>query len=219
MELISEKFRVFECTIADFDRIMTIHKSRPAIHGNKKNEFYNEYIEKYVADILLGEITNTKIVACESNATKQMMSYSIYFYPTASDSVFILFGEYIKEENNDFLQSGIHFLFKAATLDAASQGRFNTYWATQLTAFLPAIKLSRESHLQENESVLDWYLHKVVQPTDQLVGSIEKTLLGSLPLARKNPVAIIHLVTKMKYRLDYFENSGLNNNILKKYFN
>ncbi len=219
MELISEKFRVFECTIADFERIMTIHRSRPAIHGNKKNEFYNEYIEKYVADILLGQVANTKIVACENNETRQMMSYSIYFYPIASDSVFILFGEYLKEENTDFLESGIHFIIKTAALDAVSHGRFNTYWATQLTAFLPAIKLSRQSHLQERENVIDWYLHKVVYPSDNLSGSIEKTLLGSLPLARKNPVAIIHLVTKMKYRLSYFEDVGLNNNVLKKYFN
>ncbi len=218
MELISEKFRSFECTIADFDRIMTIHKSRPAIHGNKKNEFYNDYIEKYIANVLLGHIPNTRILGCELIETRQLVTYSVYFYPQAADAVFIRFGEHLQTEGSFSVDAGTYFIMKMSILDSASKGRFNTYWVSQLNAFLPAIKL-RESFLQENESVSDWYLHKVIQPTDNLTGIIEKILLGDLPLERKNPVAIIHLVTKMKYRLSYFENSGLNNNILKKYFN
>jgi len=207
MELIQGNIRAYQCTIADFDRIIEIYKSRPYIQGSPRSEMSDEKFQYQLAEILLGTKENWYVLGAMDLVTNSLISYAVYFFPKNSQFGFMRLGGTISNSTSATNYSGIAVtLFRLGVAFGERLGYFDIFWSVKLSSYLPMCKLFHDFEAKSNEENKSyWLLHKVVYPTDPLETSIDTLLLGESLVTRLFPIAIIQTSLKEKHRLAHFK--------------
>lgn len=207
MELIQGNIRAYQCTIADYDRIIEIYKSHPYIQGSPRSLVSDEKFEYQLSEILLGNKENWYVLGATDLLTNSLISYAVYVFPKNSQFGFMRLGGTISNSNSAIDYSGIAVsLFRLGVAVGESLGYFDIFWSVKLSSYLPICKMFNEYEIRSNsEHTSYWLLHKVVYPTDPLETSIDKLLLGESLVTRLFPVAIIQTSLKEKYRVKHFK--------------
>jgi hypothetical protein len=207
MELVQGNFQAYQCTIADYDRIIEIYKSQPYIQGSPRTARSDDKFEQNLADILLGSNQNSYVLGVKDLTINALVSYAFYIFPKNSQFGFMKLGGTISNLNSAINYSGIALpLFRLGILFGESLGYFDIFWSVKLSSYLPFCKLFNEYEIKSNtENRSYWLLHKVVYPTDPLETSIDKFLLEGSIIERIYPVAIMYSSLKEKYRAEHFK--------------
>jgi hypothetical protein len=185
---------------------MKIHKSRTMVSGVSKNEKYNSYYETFMADVLLGIKSNTKVLGVE-NIKKELFFYTLYQHVEGSPIAFMKLGESSIKSKVFNQEAAVTSMFKLGTAISESNGVFDLYQTYRLNTAMALLHLSSKTkNFYGEENRYYWLLHSVIHPEDRLKTHIEKNLLGMLPYERRYPMAIIHASLKEKYRVEHFKN-------------
>lgn len=219
MELVADNFRAFQCSLLDYENILAIYRSRPHIQGSLRTIKSDEDFEKILADILLDKDSEYCVLAVEDLSTNILTSFSIYSFPKVSQFGFLMIGGTIPKDKTlpESKNSGAVALLRLGVMIGESRNVFDIFMSVKLTAYLPFCRLIN-SYDPDKEHRTYWMLHKIVQPSDCLITSIEKCLLGHPLVDRMYPVAIVHLSVKEKFRLEYFKhNFSVSEETLKRY--
>jgi len=207
MELVQGNFCAYQCTIADYDRIVEIYKSQPYIQGSPRTAQSDDKFEQNLADILLGVKKNSYVLGARDLTTNRLTSYVLYTFPKNSQFGFLHLGGTISNSNSATNFSGISVtLLKLGVLLGESLGYFDIFLSVKLSSYLPMCKVFNEYEIKsstENRSY--WLLHKVIYPNDPIETSIDKFLLNDSIFDRLYPVAIMHISLKEKYRAQHFK--------------
>jgi hypothetical protein len=210
MELVYDNFRAFQCSLLDYENILTIYRARPNVQGMPRTIKTDEQFENYLIEILLGNNNECCVVGVEDIISKLLISFSIYSFPKNSQFGFLTMASSIPKDVNMPLteNSGAVSLLRLGVMIGKERNVFDIFSSVKLTAYLPLCRVfnSFES-LTGQENISYWMLHKVVSPNDPLTTSIEKYLLGSSFIERKHPIAIIHTSLKEKFRVSHYKHN------------
>lgn len=210
MELVADNFRAFQCSLLDYENILTIYRSRPHVQGALRTIRADDDFERILADILLDKDSEYCVLAVEDIPTKTLTSFSIYSFPKASQFGFLLIGGSVPKDKTlpESKNSGAVALFQLAVMIGESQGVFDIFMSVRLNAYLPFCRLINSYEVDTNGGLRTyWMLHKVLYPTDQLTTSIEKYLLGQPLVERTYPIVIVHLSVKEKFRIAHYKHN------------
>jgi hypothetical protein len=207
MELIQGNFQAYQCTIADYDEILEIYKSRPYIQGALRSTQLDERFEYHLAEVLLGTKENSYVLGVKDLTTNRLLAYVNYIFPKNSQFGFMRLGGSVASSNSspNYLNIAVPLL-RLGVLLGESLGFFDIFWSVKLSSYLPICKLFNDYEvISKSEHRSYWLLHKVVYPTDLLETSIDKFLLEESIIERIYPVAIMHTSLKEKYRAEHFK--------------
>ena len=219
MEVFFQDRRAFVCSIHDYDRIMKIHQSRSRYRGLLKTPEYNDYFEKFIADVLLGQKPGLQILGVE-NSSKELIIYSFFLFPKGSSCIFLKSGESLYSNNSPMgYNSGIVDLFELSFRLGMKEQIFDFYQMFKINTFVPVMKLYKESYTHRGEpNKSNWLIHKIVDPDSPLETAIERTLLENLPIKLTHPMVIVHASIKQEFRIDYFKDRfSMSESALRKY--
>jgi hypothetical protein len=90
---------------------------------------------------------------------------------------------------------------------AEEKNIFDYFMAMQQQAFIPLMRLIKDYSVitDENKRRHDYFLHKVVEPNQELVTPIEKVLLRNLLVPPIHPIAIIQCSLKAELRIPHYQ--------------
>jgi hypothetical protein len=207
MELIQGNFQAYQCTIADYARIVEIYKSQTYIQGSPRTAVSDEKFEHHLADILLGSKKNCYVLGAKDLTTNRLTSYALYTFPKNSQFGFLQLGGTISNSGSVTNFSGISVtMLRLGVMLGASLGYFDIFWSIKLSSYLPVCKVFNTYEANSNEENKSyWLLHKVIYPNDPIETSIDKFLLNDSIFDRLYPVAIMHTALKEKYRVQHFK--------------
>ena len=208
MELVADNFRAFQCSLLDYENILTVYRSRPHIQGSLRTLKSDENFERILADILLDKNSEHCVLAVEDLSTNTLISFSIYSFPKASQFGFLMLGGTLPKDQTlpDTANSGAVALIRLGVIIGESRKVFDIFMSIKLGAYLPFCRLIN-SYKSEEEHRTYWLLHKIVHPTDCLTTTIEKYLLEQPLVDRIYPVAIVHLSVKEKFRIAHYKHN------------
>ena len=198
---------------------MKIHYSRSRYRGVVKTPEYNDYFEKFIADVLLGQKSGIQIIGVEDKL-KELLIYGFFIHPKGSSCAFLKSGERSVSENAILgFDSGIVDLFELGFRLGMEKQIFDFYQMFKINTFVPVMKLYKESYKHRGEqNKAHWLIHKIVNPGDLLETAIERTLLGNMPIEQTHPMVIVHASIKQEYRINYFKDRfSVSENTLRKY--
>jgi hypothetical protein len=206
MELLFDNCRGFICSILDYENVLKIYKSRSHIHGTLRTIKSDELFEKYLTEVLLGNVENCYVLGAENVTTKELVSYSIVSFPKTSPFGFIISAGTIPPSSalTNRAHAGGISLLRLGVLLGKEKGYFDIFCSVKLSSYLPLCKMFNASE-KLTTNISYWMMHKVVYPNDQLVTPIEKVLLGHNVLKRKYPIAIIQMSIKEEFRIEYYK--------------
>lgn len=220
MEIIDGNFRAYECTIADYDKILGIYRSHLYIQGSPRTLKSDERFENHLAEVLLGNKSEHCFIGVEDTKTRNLVSYVNYVFPANSNFCFMKLGGTTPKALSlpTYKDTGVIPLLRLGVALSESKNYFDTFWTFKLNSYLPFCKVLNDYEQKSNvEQRVQWLLHKIVYPQDQLTTSIEKFLLEGGLVERKYPVAIIHSTLKQEFRLEHFKkNFNLTEETLRK---
>jgi hypothetical protein len=221
MELVYGNFRAFQCSLLDCESILSIYRSKSHIQGSLKNIKSDEDFERILIDMLLDKNSEYRVLAVEDLSTNVLISFSIYSFPNSSQFGFLMLAGTLPTDNSipESSNTGAVALLTLGVMIGESLNVFDIFMSVKITAYLPLCRLinSHETNSGE-ENRTYWLLHKIVHPTDCLVASIEKYLLGHPLVDRLYPVAIVHLSVKQKFRIAHYKhNFSVSEETLTKY--
>jgi len=208
MELVADNFRAFQCSLLDYESILSIYRSKLHIQGSLKNIRSDENFERILADILLDKNSEHCVLAVEDLSTNTLISFSIYSFPKASQFGFLMLSGTLPKDQTlpDTANSGAVALLRLGVIIGESRKVFDIFMSIKLGAYLPFCRLIN-SYKSEEEHRTYWLLHKIVHPTDCLTTTIEKYLLEQPLVDRIYPVAIVHLSVKEKFRIAHYKHN------------
>jgi hypothetical protein len=208
MELVADNFRAFQCSLLDYENILTIYRSRPHIQGSSRTIKSDENFEKKLADILLDKDSEYCVLAVEDLSTKTLISFSIYSFPKISQFGFLIIGGTLPKDKTlpESKNTGAVALLRLGVMIGESRNVFDIFMSVKLNAYLPFCRLIN-SYDTDEEHRTYWMLHKIVQPSDFLTTSIEKYLLEQSLVDRIYPVVIVHLSVKEKFRVEHYKHN------------
>lgn len=208
MELVADNFRAFQCSLLDYENILTVYRSRPHIQGSLRTLKSDENFERILADILLDKNSEHCVLAVEDLSTNTLISFSIYSFPKASQFGFLMLGGTLPKDQTlpETANSGAVALLRLGVIIGESRKVFDIFMSIKLGAYLPFCRLIN-SYKSEEEHRTYWLLHKIVHPTDCLTTTIEKYLLEQPLVDRIYPVAIVHLSVKEKFRIAHYKHN------------
>lgn len=210
MELIADNFRAFQCSLLDYENILTIYRSRPHIQGSIRTIKSDEEFARILANMLLDNDSEYYVLAVEDLTTKILTSFSIYSFPKISQFGFLMIGGSLPKDSAipESRNSGAVALLTLGVMIGESLNVFDIFMSVKITAYLPFCRLinSHETNSGE-ENRTYWMLHKIVHPSDYLITSLEKYLLGQPLVERIYPVAIVHLSVKEKFRIAHYKHN------------
>jgi hypothetical protein len=210
MELVADNFRAFQCSLLDYENILTVYRSRPHVQGSIRTIKSDEDFERILADILLDKESEYCVLAVEDLSTNNLISFSIYSFPKASQFGFLMIGGTLPKDRTlpESRNSGAVALLRLGVMIGEQKNVFDIFMSVKLSAYLPFCLLINSYEEDSNEEHRTyWLLHKIVQPADCLTTTIEKYLLGQPLVDRIYPVAIIHLSVKEKFRIEHFKHN------------
>jgi hypothetical protein len=219
MELIHGNFQAYQCTIADYNEILEIYKSRPYIQGSLRSTQSDERFEYYLAEVLLGSKENSYVLGVKDLTTNRLLAYVNYIFPKNSQFGFMRLGGSVASSNSSlsFFDLAVP-VFRLGVLLGESLGYFDIFWSIKLSSYLPMCKVFNDYEVRsKSEHRSYWLLHKVVYPTDPFETSIDKFLLEGSLVDRLYPIAIIQTSLKEKYRAQHFKKHfSVSEEMLKK---
>lgn len=208
MELIHGNFRAFQCSILDYENILSVYRSRTHIQGSPRTPQGDTMFEKLLPEILLENKPGWIVTGTEDNNTGELISFSVVVFPKDSQFGFIKLAVTIPKSQlvPSVENTGAVSLLRFVMLIAANRNVFDIFWSVKLNSYLPfcrTFNFYEKETGDENKSY--WMLHKVVYPNDPLSTSIEKFLLEFTLVKRLYPVAIIHTSLKEKFRIQHYK--------------
>jgi hypothetical protein len=220
MELVADNFRAFQCSLLDYENILTIYRSRPHVQGSLRTIKSDEDFERILADILLDKDSEYCVLAVEDLTTNILVSFSIYSFPKTSQFGFLMIGGTLPKDKilPESRNTGAVALLTLGVIVGESRNVFDIFMSVRINAYLPFCRIinSHETNSGQEHRTY-WLLHKIVQPTDHLTTTIEKYLLGQPLVERIYPVVIVHLSVKEKFRmLHYKHNFNVSEETLKR---
>lgn len=221
MELIYDNFRAFQCSLLDYESILSIYRSKSHIQGSLKNVKSDEDFEKLLLDMLLDKNSEYCVLAVEDLSTNVLISFSIYSFPKSSQFGFLILAGTLPADNSipGSKNTGAVALLTLGVMIGESLNVFDIFMSIKISSYLPLCHLINSHEIisgKENRTY--WMLHKIVHPADSLITSIEKYLLGQSLVDRIYPVAIVHLSVKQKFRIAHYkDNFSVSEETLKRY--
>lgn len=208
MELIADNFRAFQCSLLDYENILSIYRSRPHVQGSSRTTTADENFEKKLADILLDKDSEYCVLAVEDLSTKQLISFSIYSFPKTSQFGFLIIGGTVPKDKTlpESKNSGAVALLRLGVMIGEQRNVFDIFMSIKLSSYLPFSRMIN-SYDSVEEHRTYWLLHKIVHPNDCLITTIEKYLLGQAIVERIYPIAIVHLSVKEKFRIAHYKHN------------
>lgn len=219
MELINKNYRAFICDISNYEDVIKIYRSRPFIQGSPRNLAADEKFEKHLAEILLGNKPEFLVVGVEEIDTKILVSFATYTFPNNSQFGFMKIGGTLPRSKSlaTYVDTGAIPLLRLGVMIAESKGIFDIFWSVKLSSYLPMCKLFNYSGVAEDLHRSYWMLHKVIQPDEPLVTSIDKFLLETPLVKRLYPIAIMHTSLKEEHRIAHYKNHfGVSEETIKR---
>ena len=142
MELISNGFRAFQCSIHEYAQILDIYKSKQYIQGSPRSIRGDEIFEELLAEILLGNKPEYVVFGVE-DTNKKLISYAVYAFPKNSQFGFLKLGGTIPKDKalTTYKDNGAISLLRLGVQYGEQIGRYDIFWSVKLSSYLPISKL------------------------------------------------------------------------------